>query len=247
MQKKPAFSLIELSIVLIIIGFLVAAILGGKSLIKSYQLRSIVSEAKALAISVNSFYSQYGAYPGDYTGTIGGAASGNGDEKINYCAASGCAASDSEGRNAWIMLKGVGMLEASAIGATSPTGTDTPTIFGPSGFAPASLVQGSGWEIDYRSSDSQNVVVLTGTPLAAASPANTLVNGSSLASPAITVSDALSIDSKIDDGVANTGRVQPINEAAQGAYAECSVDEQYMLGRSDEKLCAVAYQIRDSI
>ena len=44
MTLKSAFSLIELSIVLIIIGLLVAGVTGGASLIQSAKTRALINE-----------------------------------------------------------------------------------------------------------------------------------------------------------------------------------------------------------
>ena len=70
-NKKKAFSLIELSIVLIIIGLLVAGVTGGASLIKNAELRKIVEEARGFQTAVNSFYAKYNALPGDFGTAIG--------------------------------------------------------------------------------------------------------------------------------------------------------------------------------
>ena len=85
-SKKSAFSLIELSIVLIIIGLLIAGITGGASLIKSSELRSIMGEARGYAVAVNSFFTQYDQYPGDASIAVGNSSQGNGDRdnKIEF-------------------------------------------------------------------------------------------------------------------------------------------------------------------
>jgi prepilin-type N-terminal cleavage/methylation domain-containing protein len=64
MKKYKGFSLIELSIVLIIIGLLVAGIVGGAALVKSAQLRGVVSEAQSHRSGVNTYYGLYGRMPG---------------------------------------------------------------------------------------------------------------------------------------------------------------------------------------
>ena len=72
-NNKKAFSLIELSIVLIIIGLLVAGITGGQSLIKSAKMRTIVTEIRNYEQALNSFYLLKDYLPGDIrrTGKIG--------------------------------------------------------------------------------------------------------------------------------------------------------------------------------
>ena len=73
MNNNKAFSLIELSIVLIIIGLLVAGITGGQSLIESTKMRTIATEIRNYEQALNSFYSLKGYLPGDIgrTGKIG--------------------------------------------------------------------------------------------------------------------------------------------------------------------------------
>ncbi len=60
-----AFSLIELSIVLIIIGLLVAGVTGGKSLIESARIRAVINEVYGWRQSLLSFYAAKGRLPGD--------------------------------------------------------------------------------------------------------------------------------------------------------------------------------------
>ena len=62
---KKGFTLVELSIVLVIIGLLVGGILIGQSLIDSASLQSQVRQFQQLDAAVASFQSRYRAIPGD--------------------------------------------------------------------------------------------------------------------------------------------------------------------------------------
>ncbi len=65
LKYKNGFSLIELSIVLIIIGLLVAGITGGQSLIESARNRNLISEMKNYDQALGTFYSLKDRLPGD--------------------------------------------------------------------------------------------------------------------------------------------------------------------------------------
>ena len=59
------FTLVELSIVIIIIGFLIAGIAAGKSLIRQTKLNSIITESQMYILAINTFKDRYSYYPGD--------------------------------------------------------------------------------------------------------------------------------------------------------------------------------------
>ena len=61
---RGGFSLIELSIVLIILGLLVAGVTGGASLIKSAKVNKICNQLTNLRQAWNSYYVQYGEVAG---------------------------------------------------------------------------------------------------------------------------------------------------------------------------------------
>jgi prepilin-type N-terminal cleavage/methylation domain-containing protein len=65
LKRNAAFSLVELSIVLVIIGLLVGGVLAGKSLIRSAELRSVTTEADKLMTAIGIFRNQYRYLPGD--------------------------------------------------------------------------------------------------------------------------------------------------------------------------------------
>ncbi|MFO0109515.1 MAG: type II secretion system protein [Alphaproteobacteria bacterium] len=65
--KEVGFSLIELSIVLVILGLLVGGILAGQSLIRAAELRSVTTDFSRYQSSIFTFRDKYFALPGDMT------------------------------------------------------------------------------------------------------------------------------------------------------------------------------------
>jgi prepilin-type N-terminal cleavage/methylation domain-containing protein len=286
-SKKSAFSLIELSIVLIIIGLLIAGITGGASLIKNSELRSAISEARGYQVAVNGFYSLYNQLPGDYNKGIGGSniyagpSTGQGENgKIQYFASdvqgtncyttnsnSTLVACNSESIAAWRQLIVTGTIDSTL--GLSYTKIETAQVPGTN--MPASKIKFAGWHFDYRNMvgssgdytkdtetlamvqeggaySPQNVVVLTGTTSGSGGDATaTLVNGTTnLAAASLTGSDAITIDTKVDDSKANTGKVRGVNPGASSttcytASTDSAAD--YIITSATTKVCALSFQV----
>jgi prepilin-type N-terminal cleavage/methylation domain-containing protein len=64
-RKQTAFSLVELSIVLVILGLLVGGVLSGQALIRASEMRSITAQANQYRAAIYSFRDKYFAIPGD--------------------------------------------------------------------------------------------------------------------------------------------------------------------------------------
>ena len=65
MRKDTGFTLIELSIVLVIIGLIVGGIVAGKDMIRAAELRALLSQKDKFTSAVNIFKGKYNAVPGD--------------------------------------------------------------------------------------------------------------------------------------------------------------------------------------
>src|SRR5688500_16913565 len=64
-NSQNGFTLIELSIVLVIIGLLVGGVLVGRDLIQAAQLRAIVSDIEKYKMAANAFRLKYDCMAGD--------------------------------------------------------------------------------------------------------------------------------------------------------------------------------------
>jgi prepilin-type N-terminal cleavage/methylation domain-containing protein len=86
-NNRGGFTLIELSIVLVIIGLIVGAILVGQSLIHQAQLQRIMKEQTQFAEAINTFYGKYNCIPGDCPNATNffGSAGGTGSDSDVNC------------------------------------------------------------------------------------------------------------------------------------------------------------------
>lgn len=65
-RKCSGFSLVELSIVLVILGLLVGGVLAGQSLIQAAELRGAINESDQTIVAMNNYRDKYLAVPGDH-------------------------------------------------------------------------------------------------------------------------------------------------------------------------------------
>ena len=262
--KKSAFSLIELSIVLIIIGLLIAGITGGASLISNSTLRAVMGEARGYAVAVNSFYAQYNALPGDYKGSalptnniISNGSNtwtvGNGNNTIEY--------SNGEGIGAMYHLVGTKIVDPTSLFPNSnnvgqmtlANGTNVSAAFTVGTHFPASKSKGAGWIFDnvptaaYAGSVTENVVVLVSSVASGTNLTANATTNVATAAPSLVPADALSIDTKVDDGIPTTGRVT--GTAVAGCFTgtiTSSTGTAYATG-TPTKACVLAYQVDPTI
>lgn len=200
-----AFTLVELSIVIVIIGLIIAGITAGRSLVKSAQLNSIITDINKYNVAINSFYLQYNALPGDLRNASsywgGSALNGDGNNQIDNSPGL------DEDLKVWQHLALAGLIPGTYSGTTTGAGRVPGTN------CPASSYRGAGFGFDWYSPTYGK----KGNAMAFAA------GGSYIFAPIIPASEALAVDTKMDDGVANKGRL--ITHRGAGVGASLCVDQ----------------------
>lgn len=188
--KYKAFTLVELAIVLIIIGFIVAGISAGTSMVQSSRLNGFISEMRNYQSAAYMFRDRYNAVPGDFArahqtwGSIGGCINDDVNNVSNGCNGNG---NGIIGQNpnwrelarAWQHLAAAGM-----VGGTYNGTSDAPRI--------TSLQNPGSWNYISDGSTVFNVPPQTFNLLGAFAPADNR--------PFISSADTYAVDNKIDDG-----------------------------------------------
>ncbi len=65
MKGQQGFTLIEIAIVLVIIGLLLGGVLQGQQLIQNSRVRSMINEINGISAAVTGYQDRYGRLPGD--------------------------------------------------------------------------------------------------------------------------------------------------------------------------------------
>jgi len=135
-----AFTLVELSIVLVILGLLTGGILTGQSLIRAAELRSVVTEYQRYQTAIQTFRDRYQAIPGDMktatkfwgddaaacadaavTDGTPGTCNGNGDGNMNGSSGANATGEDYQ---LWKQLALAGLIEGSYTGISGAAAYD---------------------------------------------------------------------------------------------------------------------------
>jgi prepilin-type N-terminal cleavage/methylation domain-containing protein len=220
---KRGFSLVELSIVLVILGLLTGGILTGRNLIRASELKGVVSEFHVYQTAIMTFQDEYGALPGDLPNATNywGVDPDGCPEHTNYTPKRETCDGDGDGRisvfdninsmntdfperfRAWQHLANAGLIEGAYTGVSGP-GSNRRAIPGEN--TPLSRMGKAGWGLSNYNccvGNNENFYFDYGNHLLFGADDGSLSNGA----PVLTPKEAWVIDGKVDDGLAVSGRV----------------------------------------
>ncbi len=197
-QNEKGFTLVELSIVLVIIGLIVGGVLVGQDLIKAAQVRALVSQTQQYDAAINTFRSKYDGLPGDFTRAVAfnlgaNVANGNGNGLIDNGATppGALAAFANEAQQFWHQLSAANLIGGNYTATGAVLGTDFPENKLKKGGIVAFSRAGSSLNYYGISVDADGFNYGEG----------------------LTPAEAFGIDSKLDDGAPATGIVRATNAA----------------------------------
>ncbi|MEJ0010813.1 MAG: prepilin-type N-terminal cleavage/methylation domain-containing protein [Alphaproteobacteria bacterium] len=225
--SRAAFSLVELSIVLAIVALIAGGITIGRALITSGGDRALIGDIERYDQAVDSFQEKYSALPGDFstaanywgqdTATACSTAPASADRvpKKKTCNGNGSGQLGDSGVEyetfgAWVQLADAGFISGSFTGTTGAGGVVN-AVIGEN--VPPTKLEGVGMAFMTYVGDGftdPSTMFYAGDYGTA-----TLIVGSEdgvgiLLKPALTVTDSWNIDTKLDDGMPQSGRIKPI-------------------------------------
>ncbi len=254
---RLAFSLVELSIVLVILGLLTGGILTGQSLIRAAEMRSIVTELQRYQTAARSFQDKYFALPGDMrnatdfwgapgnnlancpatAGTGTQTCNGDGDGLIDE----GLAGRYAEQYLFWQHLANAGLIEGTYNGRVG-SGGNYHSVIGSN--VPASKMSNAGWTSDNDPGGTSTTYAIN--------YGNTLKFGGSQTNHTtqaaiLTPEEAWNIDTKVDDGKPAYGKAiarywnNACAAADDGSHANNDLNASYKLSDKSAQ-CALIFR-----
>lgn len=265
MRQRPhtqsGFSLVELSIVIVVLGLLIGGVFSSRALIRTYELKTVRTQLDTITSAANSFRTKYKFLPGDmpnatdFWGIAGGTGNdatcrttastgaetcnGDGDGEIEYITAGSL-----ESLRFWQHLSNGEFIEGRFTGVyNGATVVDTTNLY-------KGKVTNTIWAVvhnDDQSGDTHlfdgaygNVAWLRRSPDSISVPPV----------PILTNEEMFTIDTKTDDGLPATGfqvayapGTTPLSDCATngGTVTSASLESTYRLA-VEEPVCVILFR-----
>lgn len=210
-DNQRGFSLVELSIVLVILGLLTGGILTGQSLIRASELRSVSADIQRYQAAMNTFRDKYFALPGDMTNaqnfwgvahatpatcvttasTTALTCNGDGNGQVFFATGS------NEMFRFWQHLANAGLIEGTYTGIEGVSGAGYAALPGTN--VPRSKISNGGTSVQWLGAISAHANYFDGNfgnIFAYGLP----ITNSTTGNPIFKPEEAWNIDTKLDDG-----------------------------------------------
>ncbi len=224
-MNRHGFSLLELSIVLVIIGLIAGGIVAGSSMIRAAELRAVITEQEQFKTAVYTFRDKYLGLPGDLKNA--GAFWGYPNDDITNCpatAGTGTETCDGNGNNSieasgatteysemfmfWQQLANAELLSGAFTGIAGSTPTDS----NPGVNTPETRISGGAWAAHDALTSSHCGAGNRYTSIVGPDSYNQLVIGANAtgipSTPLLSPEEAWGIDTKVDDGKPGLGKIK---------------------------------------
>lgn len=244
---RRGFSLVELSIVLVILGLLTGGILAGQSLIRAAEIRSVAADYQRYSTARYTFRDKYFALPGDFrdatrfwgrlnsnswcatnsaatVNSTTGVCDGDGDGLLGDSAV---ASQSSEALQSWRQLAMAGLIEGSYTGIAGVSG-GADYDFGIN--SPSSRISSAGWGANYDDNRAGTTVSLLRFNYRNAMTVGG-DDGIWADYPRFKPEEAWNIDTKVDDGKPHVGKMHtyPFGNNCTTAASNTDTTGEYVL------------------
>ncbi len=202
-NKRIGFTLVELSIVLVIIGLIIGGVLTGQQIIQNARITNGVNGIQAYQAQFQTYAQNYGALPGDdpsastrfpSLGSITGVSDGNNDGKVGTASSFDTAdttGTAAESRSVWAHMRAAGLVKNQV--TSGSTAVQPPNPF--------------GGVYGFQNGAFSGVFTTT-----------------ALCMDKVTAGAAQAIDARLDDGTSNAGAIQGTEYTGIGSSSGSPVE-----------------------
>jgi prepilin-type N-terminal cleavage/methylation domain-containing protein len=219
-RSEGGFTLIEISIVLVIIGLVVGGVLVGQDLIRAAAVRAQIAQIDRYQAAVNTFRGKYNAIPGDmnpaiaaqfgFTSRSGNSGQGDGDSLVQ----GGYGVDYGEAAMFWVDLSAAQLIDGGFISGsfTSCPSSVSSTALGQ--YLPVAKLGGGNyvyvWSGGYGWMGMTEAASFYGLEVIASTDSSCRIGNAPPSIFGISADESYAMDKKADDGFPQSGKIQAV-------------------------------------